>query len=342
MSPGGTAAGARRDRVAVVEVAQLVADDVQIVERVLSSARTGIDQRAAIPVDVEPRRVRRLPAVLQHAPPGRVRVRYAYADVVGHDVDDQAEPVPRSASTSRRSASTPPSSGFTSGSGRPRRTRARSRAWRPAAARCRGGSRRARPGRAASSAVASRSNSGPYLHPVGRSAGGRLAAVTRSAPARCRHRSGTQKLLAGLDRPGRARRPPAGWCRSPFATSCRTRRRQRELDPLGCALKHSMRRAARGVRRAGRVRGSPSPLRNRVTARPRSLAQSSSVITRPSGVNQATSGMRRARGLPRPAGRSRTGGARNTRWPARNAIIDAGELEHRAASTSSQSTQVSS
>ncbi len=88
----GAVSGAGGDREAVLEVAQLAVLDAQVVESP-SSPRTGSTMRGCGPVDVEPVRVGAVPAVVQHVPPGRVGLRHGNAHVVGHDVDDQAEPV---------------------------------------------------------------------------------------------------------------------------------------------------------------------------------------------------------------------------------------------------------
>ena len=76
-----------------------------------------------------------------------------------------------------------------------------------------------------------------------------------------------------------------------------------------CALKHQQERVVDdAARRAARGRGMPSPLRKTATDLPKPASQSSSVISRPSGVNQAMSAA--ACPAPRaPAGRGRTAAA---------------------------------
>jgi hypothetical protein len=88
---GGAPAGALGDRIPLVVVAQLVAVDLELVQRIGLVGQHRQQQPAPGPVDVVELRVRRLRAVLEHIPPRRVGRGDADAGVVGHDVDDQPQ-----------------------------------------------------------------------------------------------------------------------------------------------------------------------------------------------------------------------------------------------------------
>jgi hypothetical protein len=78
----------RREREPVLEVAQLTILHTQ--RRIVTEH--GHDDPAPAPVNVEPVRVRRLPAEPQHVPPRRVLGGHLDPEVVRHDVDHDAEP----------------------------------------------------------------------------------------------------------------------------------------------------------------------------------------------------------------------------------------------------------
>lgn len=89
--PRAAVAGAVGDREAVLVVAQLPVDQLEVVQgrRVVGQHRQ--QQPAPVPVDVKPVGVRRVAPPAQHVPPGRVGRRHRDTGVVGHDVDDQPE-----------------------------------------------------------------------------------------------------------------------------------------------------------------------------------------------------------------------------------------------------------
>lgn len=84
-------AGAVGDREAVLVIAQLVVDHLEVVQggRVVGQHRQ--QQPAPVPVDVEPVGVRRVAPPAQHVPPGGVGRGDGDPGVVGHDVDDEPE-----------------------------------------------------------------------------------------------------------------------------------------------------------------------------------------------------------------------------------------------------------
>ena len=97
-----TVRGARCDREGVLVVAQLGAvvgerdlgrDHLLLVVRVRLGAEDRQQDRACRPVDVEVRRVPRAPAVGEDVPPPRVRLGVVHADVVRHDVEQEAQAV---------------------------------------------------------------------------------------------------------------------------------------------------------------------------------------------------------------------------------------------------------
>ena len=81
-------------------VAQLVADDGQVLDPAVGQDVVVADHRdpqapaTEVPVDVEGRGVARRPPVLQQVPPPGVLGRRGHADVVGHDVDEDAHTEP--------------------------------------------------------------------------------------------------------------------------------------------------------------------------------------------------------------------------------------------------------
>ena len=87
----GALAGAVGDREAVLVVTQLAVLQRELRRRELVAEHRQQDRRTR-PLDVEPRRVLRITAVLQDVPPGRVLGRCRDPGVVGDDVDDHPQP----------------------------------------------------------------------------------------------------------------------------------------------------------------------------------------------------------------------------------------------------------
>ncbi len=101
----------RGDREAVLEVAQFPVDHGKLVDvEVIAEDRQ--QDAPAGPLDVEPGRVRGFAAQPQDVPPGRVLGRVGHPGVIGHDVDDQAEPVRTGRPEQGRPARTSAASGI--------------------------------------------------------------------------------------------------------------------------------------------------------------------------------------------------------------------------------------
>ena len=89
---GGAGPGARCDRPRPVAEAQHVAVDGEPGDVIVRTQHRQHDSPVGqIPVDIEVRAVRRIPAVGEHIPPPGIGAGILHADVIGHDVHDHAE-----------------------------------------------------------------------------------------------------------------------------------------------------------------------------------------------------------------------------------------------------------